>query len=314
MKVRLAAVQYGLRRVSGFEAFEEQVRFFGEHAAEAHADVLVFPELLTTQLLSIPGTPTEPAKAMRSLLDHTDDYIRLFKTLAKETGVHILGGTHPTEADSGRLRNTAFFFTPAGDVIRQDKIHLTPWEAEYWEMEGGDRLAVIETPKAKMGILVCYDSEFPELARILCDHDVDVLLVPASTEDKRGFIRVRDCCAARAIENQVYVVQTGTVGLLPRVAAMRTNTSKATIHTPSDYPFPWDAIATEAEFNEESIILADVDLNLLQEVRERGSVTNFRDRRPELYDVVSKMPVDIHRSEKPLAEEDAPWVGGTGPG
>lgn len=313
MKARLAAVQYGLRRVASWDDFEDQVWFFAEHAAEEGVDFLLYPEFLSTQLLSLPGSPTEPAKAMRGLLDYTERYVKLFTEIAKDSGAFVVGGTHPTEGPNGRLRNTAFMFTPNGPVVRQDKLHLTPWEAKHWGMEGGDSINVIQTPKAKVGVLVCYDAEFPELGRILAEEGVEILLVPASTDDRRGHVRVRDCCAARAIENQFYVVQAGTVGLLPKVSAMRMNCSRAAIHTPSDYPFPWNAIAAEAEFNDETSVIADVDLDTLAEVRERGSVTNSRDKRPELYETVCKMPIHRHRIGRVgEAEPEEEWEGAHG--
>lgn len=112
----------------------------------------------------------------------------------------------------GHMLNTAYYFTPNGNVFEQDKIHRTRWEREKWNTDAGDKLHLFETPFGKIAILICYDIEFPELARMVCEAGADILMVPSCTDDRQGFLRVRYCCHARAIENQVFVVMTSTVG------------------------------------------------------------------------------------------------------
>src|SRR3546814_7308718 len=106
-----------------------------------------------------------------------------------------------------------------------------------------------------------------------------LLFVPFWTDTKNAYLRVQRCAQARAIENECYVVITGSVGNLPKVENMDIQYSQAAIFTPSDYAFPPDAIAAEATPNTETTLIADLDLDKLTEVRTHGSVRNLRDRR-----------------------------------
>lgn len=280
-RVRIACIQYQLRPISDFKSFEEQVSFFVESADDYDADYVLLPELFTTQLMSF-LPEKEPVNAIRHLAEYTDRITDLLSSLARRFQLHIIGGTHPRVVD-GRLFNTSFFFWPDGTFAAQDKIHVTPTEANYWRMEPGDTLRVFETQHGKVGIAICYDSEFPELVRCLADAGIDILFVPYCTDDRQGFIRVRTCSHARAIENQMFVATAGTVGNLPRVPYMYTNYACSAILTPSDFPFARDGVAAEGNVNQEMLVCADVDLDLLPEAREAGAVRPFTDRRPAVY-------------------------------
>ncbi len=208
--------------------------------------------------------------------------MELFKSLAAETGMHIIGGTHIIE-EQGKLFNTAFLFYPDGKVGEQRKLHITPTEVKEWNMQAGDGIHVFDTDKGRIAMLICYDMEFPEIVRMAKARGADVLFCPSCTDDRHGFHRVRYTCHARTIENQVYVVTTGTVGSLPTVDFMRGNYGQAAIITPNDVPFPPGGIMTAGEINADMVITGDLDLTLLYEVREKGSVTTWRDRRTDLY-------------------------------
>ena len=133
--------------------------------------------------------------------------------LAAQWNVHLIGGSHPTLTDDGRLLNTAYYFTPTGEIHEQDKIHRTRWEREKWNTDAGDQLRLFETPFGKIAILICYDIEFPELARMVCEAGADILFVPSYRRSARAFCGCATA-AMRAIENQVFVVMTSTVGNL----------------------------------------------------------------------------------------------------
>jgi predicted amidohydrolase len=196
-------------------------------------------------------------------------------------GYFLIGGSHPNIRE-GRLLNTAFLFTPGGEIHTQDKIHRTRWEKEKWNTDHGDVLKVFHTPHARIAILICYDIEFPELARRVSEDGAEIIFVPSSTDDRQGFLRVRYCCHARAIENQVYVAMTSTVGNLP-VSGLRLHYGQASIITPSDFPFARDGIAAEGVINEEQIVVADVDLTLLDENRLKGTTIPLLDKRHDFY-------------------------------
>ena len=144
---------------------------------------------------------------------------------------------------------------------------------------------VIQTDVGPIGVLICYDSEFPELGRHLTDAGAKLFFVPYCTDTRHGHLRVRYCCHARTVENQCYVVTSGLVGTVPNVANMDINFAQSAVLTPSDHPFARDGIAAEATENAETMIIADLDMNRLDLARERGSVRNLNDRRPELYRV-----------------------------
>lgn len=279
--VRIAAVQYLLRSIDNWDGFENQVRFVMKAAGDYKPHFVLFPEIFTTQLLSFMDTADLPA-AVRQLHGFTERYTRLFSELSLRWGVHIIGGTHPTVVD-GQLLNRAYLFTPSGQVFTQDKIHMTRWEKDKWRVDPGHHLRMFDTPVGRISILVCYDIEFPELARMVCEQGADILFVPSCTDDRQGFWRVRYCCHARAIENQVYVAVTGTVGNLP-VEGLGQHYGQAAIITPSDFPFARDGIAAEGITNMEQVIVADVDLGKLVNNRINGTTIPLYDKRQDVYD------------------------------
>lgn len=281
MKLRVSSVQYHLHTISSFEEFARQAEHYVRTAAEYDAEFILFPEYFTTQLMSI-GDDQGRALSIEDLPDFTDRYLNLFTSLAKQMNVHIIGGTHVIRREN-RLYNTAFLFYPDGTVAEQPKLHMTPTEEKEWNMTPGEGLRVFETDKGTIAILTCYDIEFPEIVRMVKAKGADVIFCPSCTDDRHGFHRVRYTSHARTIENQVYVVVAGTVGSLPTVDFMRANFGQAAIITPNDIPFPPQGILAEGEINQDMLVTADLDLELLYQVRASGSVTTWRDRRTDLY-------------------------------
>lgn len=282
MKYRVAAVQYKLADIHSFKQFQDQVTHYVRNASEYGVQFLLFPEFLTTQLLSI-GDDQGEALPIGRLPDFTDAYKRLFADLAKSYGMYIIGGTHVVEVEGGKRRNAAHLFHPDGRIDIQHKIHLTPTEVEEWDMSPGDGVEVFQTAFGTIAMLTCYDIEFPEIVRMARAKGADVIFCPSCTDDRHGFHRVRYCCHARTIENQIYVVTTGTVGALRKVDFMRANFGQAAIIAPNDIPFPPAGIIAEGVINDDMIVVGDLDLSLLEEVRKNGSVMTWRDRRSDLY-------------------------------
>lgn len=282
MKMRVSAVQFALKDVASVEEWSGQVRHYVRNAAEYGAQCVLFPEFITTPLLGIGEAPGGAGRPIGSLADYTQLYTDLFSGLAREYGMYLFAGTHVTKRGDS-LRNTAFLFKPDGTWHTQDKLHITPTEVESWRVERGDGVEVIDTPWGKIGLLTCYDIEFPEIVRMVRAKGANVIFCPSCTDDRHGYYRVRYCCHARAVENQIYIVTTGTVGSLSRVDFMRANYGQAAIVTPNDIPFPPRGIMSEGEINADMLVTADLDLSLLDEVREAGSVTTWRDRRTDLY-------------------------------
>lgn len=275
MRVRIAAVQFEHRPLRSFDEFVRQVRTDVTLARDYGSRLVVFPEYLTGPLLTIPGSEEGVAAWDR----WTEPYLELFTALAQETGMWILGGTHLAR-HGDRMANTAYLFAPAGGVHTQQKLHLTPCEVDPWRLEAGDVLRVFDTPVGRLAVLVCYDIEFPEAARAAAEAGADIILCPAATDDRAGYWRVRYSCQARAVENQVFVVLAPMVGGT-HVRYLEQGYGRAAIMSPCDVPFPRDGIVAEGEWNQHLVVIGDVDLGLLAEVRKGGSVTPRLSRRPE---------------------------------
>lgn len=287
MKVRIAAVQYLLRTIHDWDGFENQVRFILKAAAEYKPNFVMLPEIFTSQLLCFLDQDDGVRAAVRRMHDFTPRYMDLMAEMARKYSFYLIAGSHPNLRD-GLLYNTAFMFSPKGDVFAQDKIHRTRWEREKWDTTAGNSLHLFQTDFGAVSILICYDIEFPELARLVCDAGADILFVPSSTDDRQGFWRVRYCAQARAIENQVYVAMTSTVGNLP-VEGLGMHYGQASIMTPSDFPFSRDGIAAEGVVNMEQVVIADVDLDALAQNRLNGTTIPLYDKRREVYE----NPVEI---------------------
>jgi predicted amidohydrolase/ribosomal protein S18 acetylase RimI-like enzyme len=281
--VRICAVQYQMREIRCFEDFARQCAYFIDVASDYKCDFILFPELLTTQLLSFVHAE-RPGLAVRKLAEFTPQYLELFSNLAIKYDINIVGGTHYT-VENERLFNVAYLFKRNGGIGKQYKLHVTPNERRWWGVEAGNKIEVFETDKGKISIQICYDVEFPEVSRIATEQGAQIIFVPFCTDERYAYLRVRYCAQARCIENHVYAAIAGTVGNLPSVENMDIQYAQSGIYTPSDIPFTRDAIASESTPNIETVIIDDVDLELLKRHRQTGSVLNWQDRRTDLYEV-----------------------------
>ena len=287
-KVRVACVQFQVRRVNTFEDFANQVEYFVETAADYHSDFVLFPELFSVQLLSA----IEPLSAIEGIkrlaTDFTQPYIELMSGLATKYGLYIIAGSHPIE-EGEKLLNKCLIFDPEGRYLAQSKLHITPAEKRYWGISGGNELVILPTPKAKIAVQICYDVEFPDATRYLADQGVEILFVPYCTDDRHGMLRVRYCAQARAIENQIFVATAGVIGNLPSVPAMDIHYGQAAVFTPSDFEFARDGIQAIADSNVEALLVTDLDIGDLYRSRSAGSVTPRLDRRTDLFELKVKL-------------------------
>lgn len=281
--VRVCVVQYQMRLLANFQAFAEQCEYFVDVASDYKCDFIVFPEIFTTQLLSLIRAES-PAAAIRQLSEFTPSYLELFTRLAVKYNVNIIGGSHFTVEDAD-LFNIAYLFRRDGTLGKQYKLHVTPAERLWWGVKGGNHLEVFDTDRGRIAIQVCYDIEFPELTRIAVERGAQIIFVPFCTDERYAYLRVRCCAQARCIENHVYVAIAGSVGNLPNVENMGIHYAQSGIFTPSDIPFKRDAIAAECTPNIETVIFEDLDIELLKKHRQSGTVLNWHDRRTDLYEV-----------------------------
>lgn len=282
--VRVVSVQYQMRAVKSFEEFSQIVEYYVDVAGDYRADFLLFPELFTMQLLSVDNEEIPPDQAVRKMSQYTERLVDLFKNLAIKYNVNIIAGSHPT-IKNDKVRNVSYICLRDGSIHEQAKIHPTPDEKHWWKIEGGSELNAIETDCGTIGVLICYDSEFPELTRHLVNQGIKFLFVPYLTDNRQAYCRVKYCCQARAVENQIYVAMAGNVGNLPRVTNLDIQYSQSCILTPCDFSFSRDGVAADTTPNVEMVAIADLRMDTLLEARQSGAVRNLKDRRHDLYTV-----------------------------
>jgi len=280
---RIGVVQWQMRQSPSVESFMENVEFFVNAIANYNADFILFPELFNVPLMVRFNKDGAPV-AIRKLASMTEEIREKFIEFAVSYNINIIAGSMPLYED-GSLYNVSYLCRRDGTYDVQYKIHITPSEVEDWGIVGGNKVQVFDTDVCKIGILVCYDVEFPELARKLALEGMQILFIPFSTDSNNGYQRVRKCAEARAIENECYVAIAGSVGNLPKVVNMDIQYAQSAIFSPSDFAFPTNAIVAEATPNTEMTLVADVDLDLLKELHTQGSVRNLLDRRKDLYEI-----------------------------
>ncbi|KPM18158.1 GNAT family N-acetyltransferase [Citromicrobium bathyomarinum] len=317
--VRIATCQLQARAVSGFDEFMRHVEYFVDVASDYESDFILFPELFTLMLLSAEEKELSPIEAIEALSEYTPKIRQKLSELALNYNINIIGGSHPTRMDDGDIHNVAYVCLRDGSIHAQEKIHPTPNEAYWWNIKGGDSIDAIPTDCGPIGVLICYDSEFPELARRLVDEGARIIFVPFCTDSRQGYMRVRYCAQARAIENQCFTVLSGNVGNLPNVANMDIQYAQSCILTPCDFPFARDGIAAEASENVETLTISDVNLADLSWARAEGTVRNLADRRFDLYQIewdkrVGQISPRIGEAEAEAAGQDAAPRGPHTPG
>jgi predicted amidohydrolase/GNAT superfamily N-acetyltransferase len=284
--VRVCAVQYQMRTVRSFDEFSQQCEYFLDVASDYKCDFVLFPELFTTQLLSCVG-PNRPGLAARQLSEFTPQYLEFFTEMAVKYDVNVIAGSHFVVEDD-TLYNIAFLFHRDGSIDKQYKLHITPSERRWWGVSGGSELDVFETDCGKISIQICYDIEFPELSRMAANKGAELIFVPYNTDTRHGYLRVRHCAQARCIENHLYAVISGCTGNLPFVENADIHYAQSGIFTPADIMFARDAVAAECNPNIETVIIHDLDLELLRYHREEGSVQNWNDRRRDIYRIACR--------------------------
>ena len=283
--VRVAAVQWQMRPAATFDVFRTHLKYYIDVVSGYNADFVLLPEYFNASLMSqfYPHASSD-AEGIRSLADYTEKIREYITDLAISHNINIIAGSMPCYSDH-TLRNVCFLCRRDGTWDAQYKLHPTPEEELHWGLKGGDELKLFETDEAKIGILVCYDAQFPELSRLLTEWGMQILFIPYLTDTRSSYLRVRHCAQARAIENECYVVTTGSMGNIPNLGYVDIHYSQSAIFTPSDFAFPHDAVKAEATPNTETTLIADLDLGLLKELRFQGSVQNFQQRRHDLYSV-----------------------------
>lgn len=284
--VRLGLIQWQMRAYKNLDDVLQQAEYFIDTVSGYRSDFALFPEFFNAPLMAENNHLSEP-EAIRELAKHTDTIVQKFSELAISYNINIITGSMP-EMKDGRLYNVGYLCKRDGSRERYEKLHVTPDEARVWGMQGGNGLKTFDTDCGKIGVLICYDSEFPELSRLLADEGMDILFIPFLTDTQNGYSRVRYCAQARAIENECYVAIAGSVGNLPKVHNMDIQYAQSMVFTPCDFAFPANGIKAEATPNTEMILIVDLDIDLLTQLNQFGSVRNLRDRRKDIFELRKK--------------------------
>ena len=284
--VRVGLVQWQMRPYASVDDLFEQVEFFVDSVSDYKSDFILFPEYFNAPLMARFNDLGE-AQSIRKMAQYTEEIRDRFRELAISYNINIITGSMPYLKDDS-LYNVGFLCRRDGSVDMYEKIHVTPDEQKCWGLSGGSHIQTFDTDCGKIGIVICYDVEFPELSRLMAEDGMQILFVPFMTDTQNAYSRVRVCAQARAIENECYVAIAGSVGNLPRVHNMDIQYAQSAVFTPCDFAFPNDGKRSEATPNTEMILVSDVDLNLLNELHTYGAVRNLRDRRKDLYELKQK--------------------------
>lgn len=283
---RLGLVQWQMRLYKDFDELIQQVEFFIDAVSAYRCDFALFPEFFNAPLMADYNHLSEP-DAIRELAGYTDRIVDKFSEFSVSYNINIITGSMPEIKDE-KLYNVGYLCRRDGSVERFEKLHITPDEEKVWGLVGGRQLKTFDTDCGKIGILICYDVEFPELSRLLAEEGMRILFVPFLTDTQNGYSRVRHCAQARAIENECYVAIAGSVGNLPKVHNMDIQYAQSMVFTPCDFAFPVNGVKAEATPNTEMILVVDVDMDLLVEINKSGSVRNLNDRRTDLYQLFKR--------------------------
>lgn len=276
-EITLAAAAYPVSWFDSFDQYAEKLTSWVTEGAALGGDLLVFPEYGAMELASLGGADVaaDLEGALVEVARHRDAVDALHMALAREHGVHILGASGPVYT-STRPVNRATLYGPQGIIGHQDKQMMTRFEREDWDVVPGNALQVFDTPIGRFGVVICYDSEFPLLARDLCERGVEVLLAPSCTETFAGFMRVRVGSMARALENQCAVVHAPLVGSAQWCVGVEENRGRAGIYGPPDAGWPETGILAESPLDVPGWAIAKVSRAQIAQTRDDGVVLGFR--------------------------------------
>jgi predicted amidohydrolase len=276
--LKVAAAQYPIGQPSSLAEWEAKISSWVEQGAATGAELLVFPEYAAIEQAACfgPEVYNDLTTTLERVAELAPSRVALHAALAKKHRVHILVGSGPEKKSDGRFVNATQLVTPSGSIGVQEKLIMTPFE-HNWGVTAGGPLRVFETSLGKLAILICYDSEFPLLARAAVEAGADAILVPSCTERISGYYRVRTGSQARALENTVVTVQSPTVGDAPWSPAVDFNVGAAGIYVPPEHGVSDTGVLAEGTLNAEQWVYAAVDLGALQRLRTSGEMRNFGD-------------------------------------
>lgn len=274
-KTSITTFQYPTSPFTDWKTYKEKISDFISYAVDKGSRLVLFSEYAGMDFVSTASENIEDQ--VEEIQSYLPSYTDLFQKLATENNIYIIPGTILIKDNEGKYRNRAFIFSPHNKHDYQDKLILTPAEKSINILQGGSDIKVFQLDFAKIGINVCYDSEFPYIAQQQSRLGAQLILVPTCTDSLLGLTRVTICCRARAIENQCYVAQSCLINPSSISTFIDTNVGQSGIYGPADLGFPETGILSQTTLNEPGAANAELDWDKLNVVREKGQVTNFKD-------------------------------------
>ncbi len=290
--IRISAISFKSAVIKSFDDFADHASRLVDRASDTNPDFIVFPELFVNELMTFFDEEELISKFQR-VVDYSKDYTELFKKLAQNKSVYIIGGSHVKKIEN-KLYNVSQLFSPDGAVFEQKKLHMVPAEVSV-NILPGDKIATFQTDKAKISILTCYDLEFPETVRLATLQGAEILFSPSATMDVQGYWRVRHCAQARCIENQVFTVHCSLLGNwgVPGLEFYGTSS----ILSPAEACFPEKGIVAEGVINQETIVSAEIDTEKLVEVRKNGSAPTLKDKRLDMLEALYRVEKNKEKAQ-----------------
>lgn len=279
MSLRLALAQYPVGAPKDWACYAGKLRAWAAEAAASGAELLVWPEYAAMELAAMfpPAVQQDLALQLSALQTLLPDYLALHAAIAQEHRLHLLSGSFPTQTADGSFVNRCYFFAPSGRFATQDKQIMTRFEREQWGVSRGEGLRVFDTALGCIAVNICYDVEFPLLARAQVEAGALLILAPSCTDTTAGYWRVRLGAQARALENQCLVAQCPLVGEAAWSAAVDVNVGRAGVFAPPDRGLPDDGVLALGEWNQAQWLYTTLDLTAISKVRQQGQVLNHRD-------------------------------------
>jgi predicted amidohydrolase len=277
-RVRIAAAQYPPEALGSLGAYRDKLERWVSEAAGAGAQLLVFPEYGAMEYAAPAGAAVagDLAASLAAVSDALPEMDAAHAELARQYAVHILAASGPSARGAGRYVNAARLFAPSGRAGLQEKLIMTPFE-HGWGVSGGTGLKVFDTALGRIGIAICYDSEFPLLVRAQAEAGAQIVLVPSCTEFVSGYHRVRTAALARALENTCVTALSPTVGDALWSPAIDRSSGAAGVFVPADHSFSDTGVLAEGLLNQPQWVHAEVDLARLGEIKATGEMRNATD-------------------------------------
>lgn len=246
-----------------------------KEAASKGAKVVALPECFNSPY----GTSYFPEYAEKIPGPTTDVLVKA----AKDNNIFLIGGSIPEE-DNGKIYNTCTVYNPNGDIVaKHRKMHLfdinVPGKIRFQESETlspGNQFTMFDTPLCKIGVGICYDIRFAELAQIYAKKGCKLLIYPGAFNMTTGPAHWELLTRARAVDNQLYVAT---------VSPARDENASYIAWGHSSAVNPWGEVIATTE-HQESIVFVDIDLDMVDQIR--GQIPVTLQKRNDLYEVVQK--------------------------